>query len=121
VLLLAGGIGITPLRSLFASLPPADGTITLIYRAGADDEVLFHNELKAVARCRGKEFTLLVGHRRELGYDPLALRRLSPLVPDLSGCDIYLCGPREMARDMSKDLRDANFDRRHLFTESFGL
>jgi ferredoxin-NADP reductase len=121
VLLLAGGIGITPLRSLFAALSPAGGTVRLMYRAGSSDDVLFRDELEAIAESPGKILTLVVGHRADLGCDPLALSRLSGLVTDLSGCDIYLCGPREMARTLRDDLRNANFDHRHLFTESFGL
>ena len=36
VLLLAGGVGITPLRAMFATLP---GPVTLIYRASSERDL----------------------------------------------------------------------------------
>ncbi|GAA4963362.1 hypothetical protein GCM10023238_33540 [Streptomyces heliomycini] len=35
VLLVAGGVGITPMRALFETLPGASGDITLLYRANS--------------------------------------------------------------------------------------
>jgi ferredoxin-NADP reductase len=121
VLLIAGGVGITPLRSLFESLCPAGGTITLLYRVGARAEVLFDDELQAIAEQTGKEVSLLLGHRADLGYDPLASGMLVRHIPDLRHRDIYLCGPRGMAHTVRNELRTEGVARRHLFTESFGL
>jgi ferredoxin-NADP reductase len=121
VLLIAGGIGITPLRALYESLTPTDGVIRLLYRASTEQDVLFRNELAAIAETDGKELTVLVGRRAQLGYDPLAISRLCTLVPELFYCDVFLCGPRGMAVTIRDQLRTAEFDCRHLFTESFGL
>ena len=41
VLLIAGGVGITPLRALFEALPGAPGDITLLYRVRVERELLF--------------------------------------------------------------------------------
>jgi predicted ferric reductase len=49
VLLLAGGVGITPLRTMFESMP---GEVTLVYRASRPDDVVFRRELDAVAAGR---------------------------------------------------------------------
>ena len=43
VLLIAGGIGITPLRALLASIPADPGDITLLYRAVSADDVIFRD------------------------------------------------------------------------------
>lgn len=50
VLLIAGGIGITPLRALFEELP---GDVTLLYRARQDADVAFRQELGAIAARHG--------------------------------------------------------------------
>ncbi|MEC5151703.1 hypothetical protein [Cryobacterium sp. GrIS_2_6] len=39
VLLIAGGVGITPMRALFEEIDVGDGSLTLLYRASRDDDV----------------------------------------------------------------------------------
>ena len=45
VLLIAGGVGITPLRPLLETLPAAPGDLTLIYRVSSMRDVVFRHEL----------------------------------------------------------------------------
>ncbi|CAM5421109.1 hypothetical protein GCM10010390_79970 [Streptomyces mordarskii] len=49
-LLLGGGVGITPLRTLFETLP---GEVTLVYRARRPEDLALRGELDAVAAARG--------------------------------------------------------------------
>ena len=50
VLLIAGGVGITPIRAMFAALPRRmSGGITLLYRASHPRDVVFSRELNAIA------------------------------------------------------------------------
>jgi ferredoxin-NADP reductase len=53
VLLLAGGVGITPLRALFESLPAAPSDLTLLYRARTAQDLALRTELEAIAAARG--------------------------------------------------------------------
>ena len=53
VLLIAGGVGITPLRALFETLPAAPGDLTLIYRVSSMRDVVFRRELEQLAERRG--------------------------------------------------------------------
>jgi predicted ferric reductase len=98
VLMIAGGIGITPLRALLEELPAARGHLTLVYRASHENEVVFRNELDQLATLRGATVHYLVGRRgsREMPSDPLDPRALRRLVPDLRNHDIYVCGPAGM-------------------------
>jgi predicted ferric reductase len=52
VLLVAGGIGITPLRALIEEIPPKKDAITLIYRASSWEDVVFRDELEKLIRDR---------------------------------------------------------------------
>ncbi|WP_435796285.1 hypothetical protein [Kitasatospora aureofaciens] len=58
VLLLAGGVGITPMRALFETLPGGPGDIVLLYRANSPDELVLRHELEAIAV--GRQAGLLV-------------------------------------------------------------
>ncbi|HEY0718128.1 MAG TPA: ferredoxin reductase family protein [Streptosporangiaceae bacterium] len=116
VLLLAGGVGITPLRAMFATLPPP---VTLIYRASGPGDVVFGDELDAIARDRGATVHYLLGSRDRLGTDPLNAGQLDRLVPGLHRYDVYVCGPAGMTSSALAALRAAGVPRRRIHHESF--
>jgi predicted ferric reductase len=116
VLLLAGGVGITPLRAMFVTLP---APVTLIYRASSWEDILFRHELDAIARDRGSIVHYLVGSRAELGFDPLSARQLAALVPGLHRHDVYLCGPTGMTDAAVAALDEVGVPRRRIHYESF--
>ena len=116
ILLLAGGVGITPLRAMFAALP---GEVTLIYRASSPEDVVFGPELEAIARDRGAAVHYLIGSRARLGADPLTAGRLLSLVPGLRRYDVYVCGPPGMTGSAVAALRAAGVPRGQIHHESF--
>ncbi len=116
VVLLAGGVGITPLRAMFASLP---GRVTLIYRARSWRDIVFRDELDAIARARGARVHYVVGSRAELGADPLTAPVLRSLVPGLHKQEVYVCGPAGMAESAVSALLAAGVPRRRIYHESF--
>jgi predicted ferric reductase len=119
VLLIAGGIGITPLRALFESLPGGPADITLIYRVRRETDVVFRDELAAIARNRGARLLIVAGRRQEFRWDPLATPALTATVPDLRDHDVYICGPEPMTASVTRALRAARVPRRRIHAESF--
>jgi predicted ferric reductase len=118
VLLIAGGVGITPLRALFAALPARRGDLTLLVRAPSWDKVMFRAELDAIAARRGARVVYLVG-RRSHGYDPITAPTLREIVPDIAAHDVYVCGPEAMTEKTVAALRRSGVPRRHIHRESF--
>jgi predicted ferric reductase len=116
VVLLAGGVGITPLRAIFATLP---GHVTLIYRASSEREIVFRDEIDQIAAARGATVHYLVGSRAEIGGDPLSPRVLRSLVPGLDDQDAYVCGPAGMTSAAVRALRSAGVPRHRIHFESF--
>jgi predicted ferric reductase len=114
--LLAGGVGITPLRAMFAALP---GPVTLIYRASSERDIVFRDELDAIARARGAVVHYVVGSRAMLGGDPLSPAVLRRLVPGLHRQDVYVCGPPGMITAAVEALQAAGVPRRRVHYESF--
>lgn len=121
VLLIAGGIGVTPLRALLETLPAGPGDLTLLYRAGSERDVVFRDELEALARVRGATVHVLAGRRRDLGWDPLSAATLAGNIPDLSEHDVYVCGPDGMTAATVAALRAAGVPRRQIHHETFEL
>ena len=123
VLLVAGGIGITPLRALLEELPASRGHLTLVYRASDPDEVIFKRELDELASLRGATVHYLVGRRgsREMPADPLEPRSLRRLVPDISDRDIYICGPSGMMTRVLGALRSLRIPDKQIHYERFAF
>ncbi|MFE2481636.1 ferric reductase, partial [Streptomyces sp. NPDC059389] len=118
VLLIAGGIGITPMRALFESLPASPGDLTLLYRAGDAGQLVLREELEAIASSRKAALHYLVG-RSDAAYDPLAPQALRALVPDLADRDVYLCGPPGMADATTTSLLRAGVPSARIHSECF--
>jgi predicted ferric reductase len=116
VLLIAGGVGITPMRALLETIPLARGQdLTLLYRARSFDDVVFRSELDEIAGRRGVDVHYLLGEDRSC----LALPSLLWHVPDLVLRDVYLCGPPPMADAVRAVLRDAGLPAGQLHEERF--
>lgn len=119
VLLIAGGVGITPLRALFETLPGAPGEITLLYRANSAADFVLRDELDQIARARGAHVHYLIGPPRKGSKDHLSPERLQRLVPDLRHHDVFVCGPEGMMTAVKTALRHSGVPRRHIHNESF--
>jgi predicted ferric reductase len=121
VALIAGGVGITPIRGVLEELAPGSD-ITLIYRVVDAEDAVLLDELHDVAAARRVKVHLLTGDHR----DPAARRLLSPLhlrqlVPDIALRDVYLCGPPAMAEATEASLRAAGVPTLSIHTERFAF
>jgi ferredoxin-NADP reductase len=119
VLLIGGGIGITPIRALFEALPAGPGDLTLVYRVGRAEEAALQGELETIAASRGARLHVVSGHRDELGADPLSATALRRNIPDLRDHDVFLCGPAAMRASVTAALRSAGVSARHIHQEAF--
>ena len=100
VTLLAGGIGITPLRALLEEMPQNPGDVTLVYRAHDDASMVLKDEIEALVASRGARAFYALGPRvpGRHSWLPQAAAHLSDsgalrqLVPDIARQDVYICG-----------------------------
>ncbi|MGA5040610.1 ferredoxin reductase family protein [Streptomyces capoamus] len=116
-LLIAAGVGVTPLRALFETLP---GEVTLLYRARGAEDLALGGELEAIARWRGAR--VLYALNGPGGERPaLTAEALRATFPGLAGHDVYVCGPHGFAQDVYRALRAAGVPDRRIHHESFEL
>lgn len=111
VVLIGGGVGVTPLLSIFrhvrdAGLPTQ---VHLLYSVSSSQEILFRDELELAARSHPNLHVSITVTQPDPEWrgltgriDPIKLHALD--VPD--DTLYYLCGPRGMVEDMSTLLHD---------------
>ncbi|HEY2313968.1 MAG TPA: ferredoxin reductase family protein [Streptosporangiaceae bacterium] len=89
VLLIAAGVGVTPLRALLEDLP-AHAHVVVIIRASTVADVVHRAEIAALVEHRGGRLHEMIGSRHKVRINARTLRHL---VPDLADRDVYICGP----------------------------
>jgi predicted ferric reductase len=125
MLVLAAGVGITPLRALLEDTPYAPGEATLIYRYSEERHAIFKDELADLAARRGVELHYLPGARRAdgswlpAGADRDDTQTLEQMVPDIADRDIFVCGPPAWIAAIRKAARRAGAGRDQIHTEDF--
>jgi len=122
VVMLAGGVGVTPLRAILEELPPSPGGTTLLYREGESGEVVFRDELRAIAARTGADVRILEGHRGspQMPVDPLAPKWLASMVPDIADTDVLVCGSKSFTERVLDSLRILGVPSTQIHAERFG-
>ncbi len=119
VLLVAGGIGITPVRALIEEM---EGDVVVLYRVVAGEDLVFTDELDRLTDSRRIAVHYVVGdHTTPEGRELLSPKHLKELVPDVAEREVYLCGPNAFIDVLRSELRRAGVPRRHLHVERFAL
>ncbi|WP_439659125.1 ferredoxin reductase family protein [Lentzea sp. HUAS TT2] len=118
VLLIAGGVGVTPIRALLQEHVPGD--FVVLYRVRDEREAVLLNELRQLVAARRGRLHLLTG-RTGQGARPFEPGALQQLVPDVVARDVYVCGPPAMTAAVLDGLRRLNVPNSQVHAEKFGL
>lgn len=116
-LLIAGGVGVTPVRAL---LEEGTGPTVVLYRARTTTDAVLLGELQELARSRGAQLHVLTG-RTAPGNNPFAPDGLLALVPDIVEREVFVCGPLKMTEAVLKSVRALGVPSRQVHAERFGL
>lgn len=125
-LFIAGGIGITPIRSMFEEAIEDGIDSILLYGNRAPDDVPLKNEIETL-RQKGVCKVVYVYSEKdgektksaETGHINGVL--IKKHVPDFMERDIYLCGPVPMMEAIEAELKASNFPLEQLHCEKFSL
>lgn len=125
VVLIAGGIGITPVRAMLEDLLADGRDIVLLYASRDREGTVFLAELAQVQAAAGGRLRVIPVMSADPGWTGEKGRldgaRLARLVPELAVSDVYLCGPPPMMRALRGVVLDAGVPRNRLFDERFAL
>ena len=119
LLLIAGGSGITPFRSMLqeASHNAPSQNIKLLYYAPNQDLHLFQREFE---RLRANHSQLDVTFISTSRSGRLCEEHLKEYCPDFKSRQIYLCGPSGMIQSALKILQEHSIAKERIFFEYFG-
>lgn len=131
VLLVAAGIGVTPVRAIAEELAGApgtrDGDVTVVYRGADEHSMALRDELEHLATSAPVTLHLLTGPSvsgswlpTTTGHRPADAEALTTLVPRLSEHDVYVCGPPAWMQLVRRSLADAGVPRHQVHDERFG-
>jgi ferredoxin-NADP reductase len=117
-LLIAGGVGITPVRALLEER--GTGDVVVLYRVRDERDAVLLNEVRGLVAARGGRLHLLTGRTGD-GVRPFEPRALRTLVPDILGRDVYVCGPPAMTSTVLAGLRALRVPNQQIHAEKFSL
>lgn len=125
VLMIAGGIGITPIRSVAEDLVAAGRDVILVYGNRNKASVVFDAELESLASSSAGRFRVV----HVMSDDPawtgekgkIDRERLERRVPDIREREVYLCGPPPMMKGIRSMLAELGVPRGRIHDERFAL
>ena len=128
VLLIAGGVGITPVMSIARYLTDQfwPGDIYFIYVGKTEDDLIFRDELAELTRrfSNLKLFATLTRGGNHAPWDGgrgrLTALMLQQFAPHVAQLPVYLCGPNEMMDAARELLVNLGVPTTRIHTEAFG-
>jgi predicted ferric reductase len=118
-LMIAGGIGITPIRALVESLAAGGHDVVLVYGARTVDDLVLARELRALTpRCH---FVVSQAADSDAGYERGRIDRamLERLVADVPDREAFVCGPPPMMKGVIGTLRALGLRESRIHYERF--
>ncbi len=124
LVMIVGGIGITPMVSMLRYMTDTDDRrkVILIWSNRTEADILCREELEGM---KGKHPELAVHHvlTREEGFQGRTRLTLQTLKELLAGCSrdaaVFVCGPPPMMDDVCRNMRGLGFKRSHIYREKF--
>ena len=117
VVLIGGGIGVTPVRALLDEFKKSVH-IDFIYRVSRAEDLALKGELDQIAVESGGSTRVhyMVGSRRE---HPMDAAHLLSVVPKVRDSDIYICGPKPLVAAVVQAAHDLGMSADRVHHEEF--
>ncbi len=115
VVLVGGGVGITPLRALLEEFDMTK-SIDVIFRASKDEDLVLRKELDELADARGARVHYLVGNRQT---HPMNAKYIMKFVPAFRDSDVYVCGPTPLVEAVREAALACGIPKNRFHDEAF--
>jgi len=121
VVLVAGGVGISPIRALLEDCGPHQTPIVIV-RVHEAADLAHRTELERMVEARNGVLHVLAGPRRLFSrQDPFAPETLRAWILDLPSRHVFVCGPASLESAVMTGMRRAGVPTAHIHHERFGV
>ncbi len=121
VVLVAGGVGVTPIRALLEDCTPGQRPMVIV-RVRSERDLAHRVELERLVASRDGSLHVLAGPRQWFARnDPFAPETLRAWIPDLADRHVFVCGPASLESAVMKGMRRAGVPAKHIHHERFGV
>ena len=122
-LLVAGGIGITPIRAVAEDLLDAGSDIVLLYNNRDRRGIVFERELEALSASGRMRVVHILSADPEWPGERgrIDKEKILRLVPDVLEREVYLCGPPPMMKALRATFKELGLPSGRLHHERFAL
>jgi predicted ferric reductase len=123
LLFIAGGSGITPIRSLLESLGPKRKDMVLLYSNKTRADIMLGDELAELSKQHGFKIVNILADEQVAGFENGRLdgEMIKRLVPDVLEREAFLCGPPPMTQALRGALKDMGLASQFVHYEKFAL
>lgn len=120
--LIAGGVGITPIRPLAEQARAEGRDVVILCGAASAGELIFQEELAELSGPNFRTVFVLSGDSAWSGEKGrIDKEKISRLIPDYLEREFYICGPLPMIRSLRAGLKELKIKARHIYFEKFSL
>jgi len=119
VLMIAGGIGVSPFIPLAKSLLEDKRDVTVLYSVVNREDVAFREEFNQLLNTYPGTFQLTIHVASETGY--ITEATLLKFVAEDRDEAVYVCGPPAMTNSIIKQLKNLDFYDDQIITEQFSF
>jgi predicted ferric reductase len=117
IVLIGGGVGITPLRAIMEEFPN-NTQIDILYRASNESELVLRKELDELSDRIGARVHYLVGSRKE---HTMSYEYLKKFVPNFQDSEVFICGPEGLVSAVKEAAKKAGIPKNRFHEEAFAF
>jgi predicted ferric reductase len=117
IVLIGGGVGITPLRAIMEEFPN-NTKIDVLYRASSDSELVLRKELDEIAEKVGAKVHYLIGSR---SVHTMSYEYLKKLIPNFQDAEVFICGPEGLVLAVKAASKKAGIPKNRFHDEAFAF
>ena len=123
--MIAGGIGITPIRSLAEEMSSMGRDVVIIYSNRNHNSIVFEKELNDLASSSSGRLKVIHVISDDPGWPGekgrIDKEKISRIVPDFIDREVFICGPPPMMKALRLDLISIGVPDNQIHYERFAL
>ncbi len=117
IVLIGGGVGITPLRAIMEEFPN-NTQIDILYRASTESELVLRKELDEISDRIGARVHYLVGSR---SVHTMSYEYIKEFVPNFQDAEVFICGPEGLVSAVKAAAKKAGIPKNRFHDEAFAF